>query len=395
MKKLYIILCLLFSLTMKAQDTLTTYQRQIEQYALSSKPGMSKFMLRGYYHSGFESLSDNNSTSSNFTSGSIAPILMYRQSNKLFFEAEFEGSFEEGKFNWDMEYADINFVLNNYMTFRAGKFLLPFGTFMEKLHPAWINRLATKPLGVGHDGIIPSSDVGIELRGAFYAGNTKLNYQTYIVNGPQLKTGIDEPDEAGMLMYMPGNDNNNNKSIGGRIGVFPFSNSMLEIGLSGLAGKVGASNSIYQNVRAKLYAIDFSLVRNLNFLSSILDIKGQYNSSKISKAQYIDSEAPNGGMYEFNNNSNAFYGQISLRPYQLSNDFLRKLEIVGRYSNLHTPKESNWEKNAEQIAIGLNYWYDWRTVFKVGYQKSEGLGGHESTSDGPQKLFYVHCAIGF
>jgi hypothetical protein len=395
MKNIYLYLSFIISLTSFAQDTLTTYQRQIEQYALSSKPGLSKFMLRGYYHSGFESVSSDGTTNSNFTSGSIAPILMYRQSSKLFFEAEFEGEYVQGKFDWGMEYADVNFVLNKYMTIRAGKFLLPFGSFMEKLHPAWVNRLATKPLGIGHDGIVPGSDVGVEIRGAFYAGNTKFNYQTYIVNGPQLKFGIDEPSEAGMILFTPANDNNNNKALGGRIGVFPFSNSMLEIGLSGLEGKVGASNSIYQNVKANLYAIDFSLVKNLDFLSSILDIKGQFNSSKLSNAKYIDSEDPNGGMYEFDNKSTAFYGQVSLRPYQLSNEFLRKMEIVWRYSNLHTPEGSNWEQNATQYAYGLNYWYDWRTVIKLGFQTTKGLGGHESASTGPQNLFYVHCAIGF
>ena len=114
------------------------------------------------------------------------------------------------------------YVLNKNMTVRAGKFLLPFGTFMERLHPSWINRLPTKPLGFGHDGIAPSSGIGVEFRGAFDLGKSKLNYSLYSTNGPRLKDGSDEPEEAGMLQFSNFEDNNLNKSFGGRIGILPI-----------------------------------------------------------------------------------------------------------------------------------------------------------------------------
>tara|TARA_R110001592_G_scaffold103889_4_gene292452 strand:- start:232 stop:1491 length:1260 start_codon:yes stop_codon:yes gene_type:complete len=407
-------LLLVLPFTVNAQDTTSTFDRQAAQNNptnYDSKPGKSKMMLRGYYHTGFENTTIGDESNSKFTPGSIAPILMYRQNDKLFFEAEFEGAFEDGEFEWTIEYADISYILNDYMTVRAGKFMLPFGTFMEKLHPAWINRLSTKPLGFGHDGIAPGNDVGAEVRGAFYTGPIKLNYQAYVVNGAQLKDGITgmggmevEEDEAGMLNFENGvwGDNNNDKAFGGRLGIFPFTNSSLELGFSGYSAKVGGKDTPYEDVRANLYALDLSFVRNLNFIKSVIDIKGQYMFSQVDDANYAIPEDTLGLYYDFNNVSSAYYAQVSLRPSLSGNKFLSRLEAVGRYSIMETPEGSLWESNPTQIAVGLNYWLDWRTVLKFGYQTTDGVGGHSEEPAGAEEmatpstdLFYIHLAIGF
>jgi hypothetical protein len=393
MKGVFILLVLCASISVYGQDTLTTIDRQAAQNYNSLKPGKSKFMLRGFYHSGFEAVEQDGESRNSFVSGSINPVLLYKQSDRLFFEAEFEGEFEDGEFHWDLGYGNMSYVLNKYVTVRAGKFLVPFGTFQEKLHPAWINRVSNAPLGFGHDGIAPSSDIGIELRGAFYTGSVKLNYQAYVINGPQLKDGSDEPDEAGGLKFGFMEDNNNDKTVGGRIGIFPFSNSMMEIGFSGLTGQVGSTGSSYENVRANLFAVDLSLVKNLNFMKSVIDIKGQYNYSAIDDASYAVPDDTTGLFYDFNNISNSSYIQLSIRPSLVESKFIRKLELVGRYSTLQTPEGSLWEKNPTQITFGLNYWLDWRTVLKLGYQTTDGIDeGDPSVS---QNKFYIQWAMGF
>ncbi len=359
------------------------------------KPGKSKFMLRGYYHTGFENITTGNEEESIFNPGNIAPILMYKQSDRLFFEAEFEGEFEDGNFELGLEYANVSYVLNDYAIVRAGKFLLPFGTFMEKLHPAWINRLSTAPLGYGHDGILPTSEIGVELRGAFYTGSIKLNYQLYAINGPQLKVGGDEPEEAGMLDFGGVEDNNLDKALGGRLGIFPFSNSCLELGVSMLSGAVGSNETEYEDIRTNMYALDLSFVRNVNFLKSMVDIKGQYNLVQTDDANYDDPEGAPGDRYTYDNESSAYYGQLSIRPSMSGNDFLRKLELVGRYSALESPEGALWEQNPTQTAVGLNYWFDWRTVLKIGYQTTDGIGEHDSDETITSDLIYVHWAIGF
>jgi hypothetical protein len=299
----------------------------------------------------------------------------------------------DGGFELGLGYANASFVLNKYMTIRAGQFLLPFGTFTEKMHPAWINRLNNAPLGFGHDGISPSSDVGLEVRGAFYTGPIKLNYQVYLINGPQLKDGSDEPEEAGGLKFGYMSDNNKNKAIGGRLGIMPFSNSSMEIGFSGMTGKVGTEGSRYQDVTATLYAIDFSFVKGLNFMKSVMDIKGQFNGTNVSDAPYLNLDT--GSDYEFKNNSSGYYVQLSIRPSLLENKVLRNFEIVGRYSVLATPEGALWETNPNQWTFGLNYWVDWRSVIKVGYQTTDGLGDHDSGTTISENLLYVRWAMGF
>lgn len=395
MKKL-LISVLFFSLAFfyaRGQDSVSVNSTtKIADYL---KSGQSKFMLRGYYHTGIESMKTGDEEVSRFNPGTIAPILMYKQSDRLFFEAEFEGSFEDGEFEFGLEYANVSYVLNDFMIIRAGKFLLPFGTFMEKLHPAWINRMSTVPLGYGHDGILPSSEVGVELRGAFYTGSVKMNYQLYAVNGPQLKVGGDEPEEVGMLSFGATEDNNLDKAVGGRLGIFPFSNSSLEVGFSLFSGAIGDQESEYEELRTNMYAVDLSFVKNVPFLKSMIDIKGQYNLVQTDDASYDDPEGLPGDEFTFKNESSAYYGQLSIRPSMSGNNFLRKLELVGRYSALETPEGALWEQNPTQTAVGLNYWIDWRTVIKIGYQTTDGLEEHDATESVTNDLIYVHWALGF
>ena len=100
------------------------------------KPSKTQFMIRGYGHAGIESVKTNGQKESSFNGGTFAPIFLFKHSDRLMFETELEFGINEGALEIGFEYADIMYVLNDYMTVRAGKFLLPFGTFMERLHPS-------------------------------------------------------------------------------------------------------------------------------------------------------------------------------------------------------------------------------------------------------------------
>lgn len=362
------------------------------------KSSKTQFMIRGYGHTGYESITTNGVTESSYNGGSFSPIFLFKHSDRLMFETELEFEINEGNLNIGFEYADIMYVLNKYMTVRAGKFLLPFGTFMERLHPSWVNRMPTKPLGFGHDGIAPGSGVGVELRGAFRMGASTVNYSVYSTNGPGLKTpqGV-EPIEAGMLNFENLIDNNNSTAIGGRIGLLPFSDSSTEIGFSVYStNKVGDTGSIYENLEANLYALDFSFVKQIPSLGGTFDVKSQYNHSKIDNITYTIEETP--GVFEdliFNNESHSFYTQISYRPSMSGNDFVRKLEFVSRYSKLKTPTGSGFEADKKEYSFGLNYWISWRSLIKLNYQNISGTGGHDTIGGFNQNGVYIHWAIGF
>lgn len=356
--------------------------------------GQSRFLLRGYAHSGLEIHSDQTT----FVGGSFNPIFLWRQSSKLLFESELEIEYENGDTHIGLEYANMSYILSDYATLRLGKFLLPFGTFAEKLHPAWINRLSSKPLGFGHDGVGPTRDLGVEVRGGLPLGSAKMSYSVYLINGPALNDGKNpnaEPEEAGMLLYDLGEDNNNNKAIGGRISFLPISNSSMEIGFSGLYGKVGNRNSQYENIGALLSALDFSYIRKISFLSGVIDIKAQFNSVQVDNATYFNIK--DSSNYTFNNNSSAYYAQLSYRPINFGPDLFNSLEFVGRFSALSFPRESLWASNQSQYVFGINYWLDWRTVIKLSYQITDTRSHQELPGEGAasKNAVFLHWAFGF
>lgn len=357
----------------------------------------TQFMIRGYGHTGFNSMNSGDEKESSYVGSAFAPIFLFKHSDRLMFEAELEFGLENNELEIGLEYADVMYVLNKYMTVRAGKFLLPFGTFMERLHPSWINRFSTRPLGFGHDGIAPASGIGVELRGAFDLGGPKLNYSVYSTNGPRLKDGSDEPEEAGMLLFQNFEDNNTSKAFGGRLGLLPFADSSMELGFSAYSTSgVGNQDSEYKNVGAFLYALDFSFVKQIAPLKGLIDIKAQYNNSNVDTATFIEThEDGDVEEYSFDNKSNSFYTQLSYRPIMADSDFLKKLEFVGRYSNFNAPEGAEWEEQSTQLALGINYWMSWRSVIKMSYQTTEKEGGHGNVGITKIDSFYLHWAIGF
>lgn len=361
------------------------------------EPSKTQFMIRGYGHTGYEYMKSGDEKESTFLGSAFAPIFLFKHSDKLMFEAELEFVLENNELEVGLEYADVMYVLNKNMTVRAGKFLLPFGTFMERLHPAWINRLPTRPLGFGHDGIAPSSGIGVELRGAFDLGGPSLNYSVYSTNGPRLKDGSVEPEEAGMLMFQNFEDNNMSKAIGGRLGLLPFADSSTEIGISAYSTTgVGQEDSEYEDIGAFLYALDFAFVKQIPAISGLVDIKAQYNSSNVDTATFIEThEDGDEEAYSFDNQSDSFYGQLSYRPTMADSDFMKKLEFVGRYSNFNAPEGAEWEEKSTQYACGINYWLTWRSVIKMSYQTTETEGGHDGDGITNTDGFFLHWAIGF
>lgn len=406
--KIKLIPSLFFALcfgTTYAQDTI---QKQLDaidtDISLLKKEDKTHFMVRGFAQTGMDISSDNIS----FNMTSFNPILLWRQGDRFLFESELEMEYMSNMFSFELGYANASYVISKGLTLKVGKILIPFGTFGEKFHPSWVNKFSSAPLGFGHDGISPMADIGVEIRGGFQVGKSKMSYSLYCVNGPRIKDGTEEPEEAGMLSFENSNDNNKNKALGARIGFLPLSNSSLEIGISGYYAKPGSSTSPfegdtslqdlnYADVTALLTAFDFSYVKMLNPIKSLIDIKGQYNLSKISEAKFFNPEDTI--RYTFTNNSSSYYAQLAFKPAMVDNAILKNVELVGRYSAYITPIGSLWESNQSQIGIGLNYWFTWRSVLKLSYQITNGAmtGSMSNMSGGSMQentfLIYFACGL--
>lgn len=419
---------LILSATCYAPSSLAQTEDMDELQMLSSeieylKPGNTSFLMRGYAHAGFEIIDDETS----FVTGTFAPIFLWKQSDHILFEAEAEISYSESGSSFALEYANISYILNDYLILRFGNFLTPFGIFGERLHPNWINRFPSNPLGFNHHNPVgPFSEVGMELRGGAPLGKSRINYAIYLSNGPRLTvdTSVD-PLIAG-TSYQNFHDNNDNKAIGGRLGLLPLYDSSLELGFSGQYAKLGDRNTGYEEVSSLMYSADLTYVKNsISFIRGSIDLKGQWNYVEEDELQVTDLNA---NVTTINNDLNAYFIMLSYRPNLVSSKVISRFELVARYSAFNVINEDAFvsagdghdhthlvlpplkqnpiapeakllqqaaaggesgalNQDKTQWAFGLNYWVSWRSLFKVSYQVTS------NTED--IKGFFIHYALGF
>ena len=70
-----------------------------------------------------------------------------------------------GKVAKAVDYAQLDFVANAYLTVTVGRFLTPFGIFNERLYPVWIRNLQTDPLILAHGNWPQQCEYGSDASG--------------------------------------------------------------------------------------------------------------------------------------------------------------------------------------------------------------------------------------
>jgi len=111
----------------------------------------------------------------------------------------------EGSFFKLTQYLQLDYIASSHITFVAGRFLTPFGTYNERLSPIWIQNLQSSPhiFSVGDpDG---SSD-GAMVRGVVFSKpSVQVNYLGYF-SVPTTNTQFISEREAGdrIDVYFPG-----------------------------------------------------------------------------------------------------------------------------------------------------------------------------------------------
>ncbi len=341
----------------------------LEKQAAYTKPGEDHFMVVGLATFGFVS---NKTTTTIAASREVtktnsladadhyefSPMFLWRHGNK--FLLEFEPSFSKNQLgvNW----AAISYFVVPGLILRGGYLVLPFGTYNKRLGAGWINKFASDP-----EGVAGATDYGVEAEGGFQAGSMKWSYDIAISNGMQLL-----PD--GTMQNAGITDNNRNRTITGRIGWLPFSNSSLELGASVMTGKVGDASSKTENISANLYALDMNLVENIKPFQ--LNIKGQFSTTNVDHADYINPTDTT-KTYSFNNRTHTSYIMAALRPMFSNNKVIKNFEVAARYGNYTSPANSLLGTKDNSLALGLNYWLNWRTVVRFTY---EGIKATNTTS---------------
>jgi hypothetical protein len=317
------------------------------------------------------------SSQSQFRNLAFKPIFLVSLSDRLFIESELEVATNGGQVELVLEYVNMVYFVNRYLTLHAGRFLPKFGAYRGRFGEAYLQRFANSPVGFGDGGIGAMTETGFGIQGGAQLGASKINYDLYATNGPQLLTG--SPEEAGQFEYEAYTSNNKSKSIGGRFGFLPLSNSSLEVGYSfQYKSSTGDTRSIYENTSFNAQAFDLNYFKTVEGLKSQIRVIGEYKMLNVGQQWYDDGKGTN-TTFTFDNKSSAYYIQGSIRPAEVSSEFLRNLEFAVRYSEFNTPQGALWFADGQQLrtqtAIGINYWYRWNGVFKLSYQKQNGVEG--------------------
>lgn len=126
----------------------------------------------------------------------FAPIFLFDFGSDLLFATELEFELHGDGASFEMEYAQMSYLGFERLILTAGKFLLPFGHFGERFHPAWINRMPSMPLlyAHAHGGVAPDyallpvlSDVGAMARYTMPFGTRwQADLSGWVSQGPTL-----------------------------------------------------------------------------------------------------------------------------------------------------------------------------------------------------------------
>lgn len=368
--------CLLLSGCSMLNAQTTTDDGNNKSASESSKSGQNNFAIFGNAEMVFSA--DKNSVQ--FGDVNFKPIFLWRISDKLFVEAEPEFETGGGSLDIGLEYANMCYFVNHDLMIYAGRFLPKFGAYRGRMGEAFVNRFSSDPVGFGDGGIGAMNEVGVGAQGAFETGDSKINYNFYISNGPVL---ITDNESAGQFDYESYTGNNKGKAIGGRIGFLPFSNSSLEVGYSfQTKSKTGETGSTYEKVGVNMHAIDLNYYNHITSLKSDIRLIAEWKYQKVDNATYFDGGNP----YTFNNAPSAYYVAGTIRPVHVNSEFVHNLEFAARYSEFMRPSKALWGgDNTHQFALSLDYWLKWNSLVKLTYQ---------SEKDEP-KIFLAQVVFGF
>ena len=316
-----------------------------------------------------------------FLLADFAPIFLYRGGENILFEAGFDTTIANNAPNggdytttFNLSFAQLDYVMNDYLTLCAGDLLLPVGTYTER-GAGWLNKLPDDPLAV--DALIPGSGVGLQARGALPMGDAgKLfNYALYCVNGPGSADGtgnagsLDLGGNVGVRSDGASANLHNNPGGGARLAVFlPFKPRYdLELGISGMVSE-------WDNAGSHLWmagVIDASL-----HLGPNIEIKGEYIASRYG-SDVLGLINQNGWFVQ---------GGYKLAGLNLELPGINNLELMGRFDSLH----DGLANTTDRYTLGCVYYVTSALLLEGDY---EFLNSSDPTQ--PSNQLILQISYGF
>ena len=272
----------------------------------------------------------------------FAPVLLVpiRENWLIEGRGEFEGDFERkedggfgGPVGSELQYLQLDYIANKYITFSAGRYLTPFGIYNERLYPLFIRNFQQEPFTLGLTG--ESSD-GAMLRGGFQTTNgVDLTYATYFST---LST-INKLDS--------------DRAAGGRVS-FYFPKRRFEIGASWKhLLQEERMNSYGAHLAWQPYSVPFDLRAEYAY-----DIKG--------KAYWIESA-------------------YKLSSIPVAQSVTRHTQLVARLQQFLVGKDIDENEEYElpdvrttQVEAGLNYYFRDDIRLQASYGRAFSIDGNRN-----------------
>ena len=320
-----------------------------------------------------------------FLLADFAPIFLYRGGENILFEVGFDTTIQNAQnaagthdsgytTTFNVSFAQLDYVMNDYLTLCVGDLLLPLGTYSER-GAGWLNKIPDNPLAV--DALIPGSGVGAELRGAVPLGDAGklLNYAVYAVNGPSSTDGtgssgsLDLGGNVGVRSDGTSANLHGKPSGGGRLAVFlPFKPRYdLELGISGQAGE-------WDDAGTHLWmagVLDAALHLGPNF-----EAKGEYIMSRFG--------SDDAGLVR----QQGWFAQAGYKLAGLNLEFpgINNLELVGRYDSVI----DGLGTSTRRYTVGYIYYLTSALLFEGDY---EFINSNDPTQ--PSTQLILQMSYGF
>jgi hypothetical protein len=264
----------------------------------------------------------------------IDPVLLVPFGRHVLLESrtDFTGFFQrqdqtsgpyKGQVFKDVEYAQIDWLANSHVTAVAGKYLLPFGLYNERLEPIWIRNLQDAPFTASIGTRSSGAGDGLMLRGvAVQRPNMSAQYSAYF----SARSGINQLEAS--------------RTAGGDASIF-FPKARVEAGTSYqrfLQGREINSSAAYLSWQP---------------IDSSVDIKAEYDYSYYGKGYWLEAA------YRLNQSS-------------IPAGF-RNLQVVGRAQNV-VPQNGGGNGilpiRTDRFDFGLNYYLRDNLRFVSSYGRS-------------------------
>jgi hypothetical protein len=350
-------------------DSIEKRLAELQIKASDAKLGTRRFLLTGFAFASFENAKGSDSS---FNAG-FNPIFLWSPSDRVLVEGQAEMELTGTETVTKLEYIQLSYILNDYMTFGFGKFLNPANFWKERLHPAWINKLPDEPIAFEDNAIIGESQVGAQLHGVIPIVSTKMEYAVFVSNGGSLIT--DDPAAYGTMEFDNYTDSNNSKDVGGRLGFFILPE--LEVGYSlEYAANVTPTGSDVAHAKAVIQSVDLNFTHSTDL--GHFDLRGQWAYTGVDNVTYDPTGSRGFGPVTLDNSRNGGYLQAAYRPTNASSTFVSKLEGVIRYDAISLPTGAPEGVDESRMTYGIDYWGTSNSVFKLAYEVDDKHGGQNS-----------------